>query len=140
MGSKDSVTRREIEIELKGKKYTIRELRLKEYGDAENFIRSMHVDLYRNSAEGVDPDKIEETVAKMIRAPYTPEELGEIMASPSCSEFVVYLSLRHNEGVTRENISEIVDLTNVSEVNEIIQALQGEDEDESPPETAETKP
>lgn len=141
MGTAGNAERKEIEITLNGKRYTIRGLDLKAYGDAENFIRSNHIKAYRDSAKGVDPALVEQTVTTMVRAAYSPEELGECMAAPSMSEYVAYLSLRHNPGVTRASIGKIVDLSNVAKVNGIISALQrgdeagaeGEDEVENPP-------
>lgn len=138
--------RREVEITLKGKLYTIRELDLKAYGDAENYIRSNHIQIYRESAKDTDPKLREEIVSKMIRESYTPEELGAAMAAPSASEYVAYLSLRHNTGVTRESIAAIVDMGNISEVNSSIAALQSDgdqdDEDNSgnPPEKEQSIP
>lgn len=122
-----------MEITLNGKSYTIRELDLKAYGDAENYIRSNHIKLYRESAGETDPKLREEIVSKMIREPYSPEELGAAMAAPSASEYVAYLSLRHNVGVTRESMSTIVTMDNIGEVNAAISELQGDDEDENPP-------
>lgn len=135
-----NVTRREIELTLNGKPYTVRELDLKAYGDAENFIRSNHIKLYRESATETDPKLREEIVSKMIREPYTPEELGAAMAAPSASEYVAYLSLRHNAGVTREGMSAIITLDNIGEVNTAISELQGDDEDVNPPPEAQPIP
>lgn len=125
----ESAARREIEIELKGKTYTVRELDLAAYGEAENWVKSEHIRLYRENSVGVDPDKVEETVSKMIKSSYTPEELGAAVAAPSAAEFVAYLSLRHNPGITRETIGDIVDLDNIGFLNIVIQSLQ---EDEIP--------
>lgn len=127
MGTSNS-NRREIEITLNGKPYTVRELDLKAYGDAENFIRSNHIKIYRESARDTDPKLREEIVSKMIREPYTPEELGAAMAAPSASEYVAYLSLRHNVGVTRESIASLVNMDNISEINSSIALLQADDD------------
>lgn len=131
--------RREVEIILKDKPYTVRELDIRAYGDCENFVKSNHIRLYRENSAGVDPDKVEDTVAKMIKSSYAPEELAAAMAAPSASEYVAYLSLRHNPGVTRESMADIVDMANIAEVNRIIAALQedeadaeGEEADEDP--------
>ena len=132
-----SAGRREIGIELNGKKYTIRELDLDAYGEIENFVKTKHVRLYRESARGVDPDKVEEMAIKIIKTSLSPEELGEQTSTIDCLLFSAYLGLKHNEGVTREKINEIVDMSNLDEVTNALEGM-GEEDDENPPE-AETE-
>jgi len=141
--AKASAARREVSIELNGNPYTVRELDLRAYADMENFVRSQHIKAYRDSVGGnlthiVDPEIAEATVMKMVKASYTPEELGEAMGSPVAVEFVAYLALRHNPDVTLENIGSIVDADNISIVNRIIEGM-GEDEGVNPPEEKEAE-
>ena len=94
-----NAARHEVEIELKGKTYTIRELDLKAYGDMENHLRSQHIKAYREAAVGVDQALVEETVVKLVKASYSDEELAEGMSSPTSLEYVAYLALRDNPDV-----------------------------------------
>lgn len=146
MGTTESAERREIEVELRGKNYTIRELDMKAYGDMENFIKSRNVRIYRENSEGVDPELVEASVMKILRSTYTPEELGDEMSTPGCLEYVAYLALRHNPGVTRESVSEIADIDNIQEITTALQGIGGDDDPkdeaqegdpENPPETEE---
>jgi hypothetical protein len=131
-----SGSRREVGIELKGKTYTVRELGLDEYGKIENFVKSKYARLYRESAAGLDPEKLEEQIMKTLKTAITPEELAAEMSATDCVAYVAYLSLRHNPGVTRDNISEIVDVDSIRQISAIIDSMG--DDDENPPE-AETE-
>jgi hypothetical protein len=134
-----SAGRREIGIVIKGKDYTIRELDLDGYGMLENFITTKHVRLYRESAIGVDPEKVEEAVMKIITKTFTAEELGAQTATSDCAKFVAFLCLRHNPGVTRENVGEIVTMDNIKEITTAIDAM-GDDDEANPPEKEQESP
>lgn len=133
----DKPTRGKVEIELKGKPYNLLELDLKELGDLENFIKSKYAKLYRQSAEGVAPKEREKTVRDILRTKYTTAQLNKEMAAYDVLYYVIYLMLRHNPGVTRENLSNIVDQSNVQIVTTAMDSF-GEDA-ENPPTQAKAK-
>jgi hypothetical protein len=134
-----SGARREIEIEISGKKYTVRELDLDAYGEIENFVKTKRARMYRESAAGMDPDRVDGKVMEIIKSNITPEELGEETSATDCVAFAAYLSMRHNPGITRENFGEVVGMDDIGRIGDIIDSM-GEDgeaageDDENPPE------
>lgn len=122
-----NAARREMPIELKGKKYTVRELDLDAYGEIENFVRAKYARLFRQSAIGMKPKDVNTEVMKIIRLRFTPEELGEEMSAADCIAFVGYLAIRHNPGITLENVYDILDQSNLGEVSDLVDAMSGED-------------
>ena len=132
-----NAARGKVEIELKGKKYTLLELDLDEYGEMENFIKSKYARLYRQSADDVEPEEREAMVIKILKTPYTPEELAQEMNAVDCVSYAAYLMLRHNSGVTRESVKALVDQSTISVIRTAIDSF-GEDE-ESPPEATQEK-
>ena len=122
-------------IELKEKPYTLLELDLEELGEVENFVKSKYARLYRQSADGVDPVEREKAVRDILRTSYTAEELNKEMVAYDVLYYVVYLMLRHNPGVTRAGMSEIVDQSNIQLITTAMDSFG--DEDENPPAQAE---
>lgn len=112
MGS-GNAERGSTEIELRGKKYTVLELDLRELGDIANFIKSKYARLYRASAEGMKPKEREAAVREILRTKYTPDELNEEMSEFDVVHYVAFLSLRNNPGVTMENIDKILNQGNL---------------------------
>lgn len=129
-----SAGRREIEIEIGDKTYTVRELDLNAYGEIENFVKTKHARLYRESAVGVDPDRVDKAVMKIIKTSYTPEELGEEMSATDCVVFVAYQGMKHNPGMTFAAFIETLDMSDIGRIGEIIDAM-GDDDEVNPPET-----
>jgi hypothetical protein len=84
MGTAGDTGRREQEIELNGKKYSVREFDLDELGEIENFIRSKHAKLYREASQGIDPAQIEHTVMKIVKTALSTDELAAEMTSGDC--------------------------------------------------------
>lgn len=141
-----NITHREVEIELDGKTYTVRAFGLDDYGRIENFIKSKYAKLYRESAEGLDPEKVEQTVREILKEKYTPEELAEEQNAVDCLVYMAYLMMRHNKGITRDNFSEVATLSNLgiirgamdevsvdAEDTEGAEEPKGEGADENPP-------
>jgi len=122
--------RREIEVEIKGQIYTARELKLKEYGEIENFIKSKLAKQYREVAEGSDPDAVDAMTMKILKTPLEPEELGEQIQAIDAQGLVVFLALRHNPGMTRQYFNELVDMENFAEIAELVENIS----DANPPE------
>lgn len=134
-------TRGKVEITLKDKAYTLLELDLEELGDVENFVKSKYAKLYRQSAEGVDPEQVEKRVLEILMTSYTTDELNKEMTAYDVLYYVVYLMLKHNPGVTRESMGGIVDQSNIGLLNTAMESFQSEEEDsENPPPQAEASP
>lgn len=132
-----SGARREIGIEIGGKTYTVRELDLDGYGEVENFVKTKRARLFRESAGNMPPKKVNEEVVKIIRTNITGKELGEESQAIDCGLFIAYLAMRHNQGITRENIAGIVGMETAQRVSDILDAM--EDDDEVNPPEAETE-
>lgn len=132
-----SAGRREIGIEIGDKTYTVREFDLDAYGQLENFVKTKHARIYRESAVGVDPDRVDKAVMKIIKTSFTPEELGEEMEATDCVIFVAYQGMKHNPGMTFETFIETVDTSDISRIGDIMNAMG---EDENPPETEAESP
>lgn len=134
-------TRGKVEITLKDKAYTLLELDLEELGDVENFVKSKYAKLYRQSAEGVDPEQVEKRVLEILMTSYTTDELNKEMTAYDVLYYVVYLMLKHNPGVTRESMGGIVDQSNIGLLITAMESFQSEEEDsENPPPQAEASP
>lgn len=117
MGTSGNAERGKVVLELKGKNYDLLELDLKELGEIENFIKSKYARLYRESAQGVDLKEREDRVIEILRKPYSAEELQKEMNAYDCVLYVAYLMLKGNPGVTFENITDIVDQSNIEIVS-----------------------
>lgn len=134
----NNATRGKVDIMLKGKSYTVLELDLKELGDVENFVKSKYAKLYRQSAEGVDPEQREKRVMEILKTSYTAEELNTEMTAYDVLYYVCYLVLRHNPGVMLESMSGLVDQSNIAVVTTAMESFSPEgEEDGNPPEVAE---
>ncbi len=133
-----NATRGKVDIELKGQPYTVLELDLEELGDVENFVKSKYAKLYRQSAEGVDPEVREKRVMEILRTSYTAEELNAEMIAYDVLYYVCYLVLRHNPGVTRESMGGLVDQSNIQIITTAMESFSPEGEEtENPPKEAE---
>jgi hypothetical protein len=128
--AQENAERGSVEIELKGKSYTLLALDLKEMGLIENFIKSKYARLYRDSAQGVDPKEREEQVIEILMKSYTPEELAVEMDAGDCLLYIVWLMLQDNEGVTYENITDIVDQNNIKIVTTAMKSFADDSEDD----------
>jgi len=129
MGTSGNAERGRIEIELKGKKYTLLALDLREMGLIENFIKSKYARLYRESAQGVDPKEREDRVMEILRKSYSPKELAIEMDASDCLLYIVTLMLQDNDGVTYDNITNIVDQNNIAIVTTAMNSFNtGEDD------------
>lgn len=134
-------TRGKVEITLKDKAYTLLELDLEELGDVENFVKSKYAKLYRQSAEGVDPEQVEKRVLEILKTSYTTDELNKEMTAYDVLYYTIYLMLKHNPGVTRESMGGLVDKSNVGMIVTAMESFQSEEEDsENPPPQAEASP
>lgn len=134
-------TRGRVEITLKDKAYTLLELDLEELGDTENFVKSKYAKLYRQSAEGVDPEQVEKRVLEILKTAYTTDELNKEMTAYDVLYYVIYLMLKHNPGVTRESMGGLVDKSNIGMLVTAMESFQSEEEDsENPPPQAEASP
>lgn len=137
MGSAGNAERGKIEVELKGKTYTVLELDLQELGEMENFIKSKYARLYRQSADGVKPAEREKQVMKILRTPIDGDRLSEEMDAYDCLYYAAYLMLQHNQGVTLDTMKDIIDQGNLHIINTAMSAFGGGEDDEDPPETTE---
>lgn len=135
MGTTGNAGRRELPVELKGKKVTVRELDLKAYGEIENFVKAKHARLFRLTAIGMKPKEINKEIMKIIKSSFTPEELANEMSASDCVFFMAYLAIRHNKGVTEENVGDILDISNLNDVTSLVDAMSDDKESEvNPPE------
>ncbi len=133
--TQDNEARRSVEIELGGKKYTVRELELDDIGEIENMIRSRNARLYRDISGDLDPELREQGVMKLLKSVVTEEEYSAEMTSGDCIMYAAYLMMRHNPGVTREAMPRIVSRKNLHVVKTAMQSAEGDegnDEDKSP--------
>lgn len=134
-------TRGKVEVTLKDKAYTLLELDLEELGDVENFVKSKYAKLYRQSAEGVDPEQVEKRVLEILKTSYTTDELNKEMTAYDVLYYVVYLMLKHNPGITRESMGGIVDQSNIGLLVTAMESFQSEEEEsENPLPQAEASP
>jgi len=143
MGTSGNAERGKVVIELKGKNYTLLELDLEELGDVENFIKTKYAKLYRESAQGVEIKEREEGVRRILRMHSTPEELAEEMEASDCLLYIIYLMLKNNPGITYENITDIVDQSNIQIVNTAIKSFNDSEENDdtvNPPEVEQVIP
>lgn len=133
MGTTGNAERGKIDVELKGKTYTLLELDLQELGEMENFIKSKYARLYRQSADGVDPEEIEKRVMEILRTPIDPDLLSEEMSTYDCLYYAAYLMLQHNPDVTLDAMKDILDKGNIRIINTAIGSFGGGEDDENPP-------
>jgi len=132
-----SVARRNVEIELKGKKYVAVEPDINELAMFESHIKSKRVEVFLEACQNVTfPDK-HETIQKILQTSIENDELQAELTTLDGVRYMTYLILRGNPGVTLEGIGEIVDLSNIADVMAVIDSLGGEEED-PPLETAES--
>lgn len=137
MGTQGNAERGKVEVELKGKKYTLLELDLKELGELENFIRSKYAKLYRDSADGVKPSEREKRVLEILRTTYSADDLNVEMQAYDALYYVAYLMIRNNAGVTMDSLENIIDQGNFHVITTAMDSFSGDTE--NPPEpTAES--
>ncbi len=137
MGSAGNAERGKVEVELKGKTYTVLELDLQELGEMENFVKSKYARLYRQSADGVKPAEREKQVMKILREPIDADRLSEEMTAYDCLYYAAYLMLQYNPGVTRDTMKDIVDQGNLHIINTAMGAFGGGEDEGNPPEETE---
>jgi hypothetical protein len=136
MGSSGNAERGSVEIELKGKKYTVLELSLKDLADIENFVKAKYARLYRESAVGLKQKDIEKAVKEILRTRYDPKELGEEMDAFDVQHYMIYVALRSNPGITIDGLDDIVSndgaVLVVNALDSFTETDAGEDEGNPP--------
>lgn len=138
----NNAARREMPIKINGRKLTVREIDLDAYGRIENFIKAKYARLFRESAVGMKLKDINKEVMNIIRSSFTTEELQQEMNMPDCIFFVAYLAMEHNPGITLENVGDLLDLSNIGKVSELVNAMAVDeaDDDVNPPKATQASP
>lgn len=135
-----SAARREVEVQLRGKTFVVKELTLANYGEIENFIKSKYTRLYRESSAGFDPDETHKRIMEILKTDISTEELTDQMDATDVGMFVAYLAIRDNAGIELENYQEQLDTDEVNIIAEAVNGLASDDESTPDVEESEVNP
>jgi len=133
-----NAARNVVEATLKGKKYTFLEPGLDELALFESHVKSKRLETYLDAAKNVPPEEKQNMITTILRTPLDQEAVTEELNTLEGVRYMLYLCLRKNEGVELDNLSDIVDLSNLDEATAILDGIGGEEVD--PPQTKAESP
>ena len=122
-----NASRNIIEITLKGKKYNFLEPGLDELALLESHIKSKRLEMYMDIAKNVPSDEKQEMIQTILQAPLESDTVDTALKTLDGVRYMLYLCLRKNEGVELENMSALIDLSNLSEVSAILGGIGAEE-------------
>ena len=126
-----SASRKSVEIELKGKKYTVLEPNINELAMFESYVRSSRLALYLDAAKNIDSKERQEMVQAILKTPIEGEDIQAELQSLDGMRYMLFLVMRHNPGITHESMGDLIDLSNLKEVSSILDGF-GEEETNPP--------
>jgi len=128
----DQVTRRSIEVDIDGEKWTLSEPDYDTGVEFEKFVRANRLALILEATKDTDNLDRRELIRDATNTPADPGELASEMQTLSGVRYLIYLSLKvTHPDITRQKVKELVTLDNYQELLDISQALEQPDEDEA---------
>jgi len=122
-----NASRNVVEAELRGKKYTFLEPGLDELSLFESHIKSKRLEMYLVAAKSVPSDEKQEMVQQILKTSLDEDTIAAELSTIEGVRYMLYLCLRKNEDVELDNMSDIIDLSNLSEATAILDGIGAED-------------
>ena len=131
----DDARRRTVQLDIKGKSYTMTEFSARDLADFEKHVMEEKVRQFRELSEGMDESIRLKTMSEMIKTGLPDMEILDHMTTMSGSVFLLHRSLSYNHpGLTIEDMGELLDMSNLPEISLMIQSMgAGESEESDPP-------
>lgn len=131
----DNERRRTLELDIKGKPYTLTEFSAKDLADFEKHILERRVRQFRELSEGMDEAVRLATMGDMIKAGLPDMQVLDEMNSMLGVLFLLHKSLSYcHPDLTIDEVGLMLDMANATEISVLLQSLGSESGiDESDP-------
>ena len=130
-----NASRNVLEATLKGKKYTFLEPGLDELSLFESHIKSKRLEMYLDAAKNVPADEKQEMIQTLLKTSLDENAIDAELTTLEGVRYMLFLCLRKNEGVELDSMSELIDLSNLSEATAILDGIGAEEVNPPPAET-----
>jgi len=130
----ENIARNEIDVTLKGKKYSIREPNIDELTMFENRVKSDRLKMFMAASGDIELKDRIRMVADILKEPMSANDIQAELTTLSGVRYMLYLVMRHNPDITEDDMGSIVDLSNLAEVSAILDGLGADDSSEVPEE------
>ena len=140
----DQDRRRTLELDIKGKPYTLTEFSAKDLADFEKHVLGERVRSFRELSEGMDESERLSQMSNMIKAGLPDMEVLDEMNTMAGVLFLLHKSLSYcHPELTADDVGLMLDMANATEISVLLQSLGSESgvdesEEQTPPETAKT--
>lgn len=111
-------------VEIKGKEYKTSPLTLNDLGEFVNYIKQQRLKVV-NSVDNFEEAEKAEMRREILTSHISEQEVFAEMTTMSGVRFLIYRALRKNENITLENASELVDMSNLDQLIEVVDAMVG---------------
>jgi len=113
------------DIVIKGETFTFSNLNMQDLARFEEWAKQQHIRTLKEALRDEEPEVRASVLAK-VKLSVSSEEVAEITGSYNGLIYLLWLALKKNhKDITREQIGELFDPTEISEMDSLVDSLSG---------------